>query len=432
MKRIFFVLISFFLVGFTYQYPVKVTRVIDGDTFICDIDLGLDLILKNQKIRLLGCDAYEKNTDKGKVAKYFSTKFLSGNGIMISTDGARDSFGRILADVSKNGVLLKDVLTSNSLTTGRFKTTSLKGETEMSKEKKAAKIKVVKEKKDNVYGFCPVCGAPGETRERRANGNDTCENGHTYPSKDAIMEKPTDKGKFIKPVSDIKKVHVGVVLDRSSSMSSISGEIVDSFNEQLKKLVEKSKEIDTNISLVTFSTVVDPIVIFEQPVESVVDLNNDNYSPNGMTALADAVGLLLSKFEELDDASDPTSSFLIFIFTDGEENNSKKYSIENICSKKTELELTKRWVITYVGSNDHDFISASKRYGVQIGNRMSFEKSSKGVRGATSTINRSLDTYYAKAMCFNSSADNDLSKDFFVAPQDPDIIDPQDQDVDKP
>jgi hypothetical protein len=32
------------------------------------------------------------------------------------------------------------------------------------------------------YGFCPTCGAKGQTRERRPNGNDTCENGHTYPS----------------------------------------------------------------------------------------------------------------------------------------------------------------------------------------------------------------------------------------------------------
>lgn len=37
-----------------------------------------------------------------------------------------------------------------------------------------------------VYGRCPVCGVAGKTRERRLNGNDTCINGHTYPSADAI------------------------------------------------------------------------------------------------------------------------------------------------------------------------------------------------------------------------------------------------------
>lgn len=38
----------------------------------------------------------------------------------------------------------------------------------------------------SMYGFCPQCGAPGKTRERRINGNDTCMNGHVYPSKDRL------------------------------------------------------------------------------------------------------------------------------------------------------------------------------------------------------------------------------------------------------
>lgn len=37
----------------------------------------------------------------------------------------------------------------------------------------------------SVYGFCPICGAKGISRERRPNGNDRCGNGHTYLSKEA-------------------------------------------------------------------------------------------------------------------------------------------------------------------------------------------------------------------------------------------------------
>ena len=40
------------------------------------------------------------------------------------------------------------------------------------------------------YGFCPVCGEPGNERERRPDGNDTCVNEHTYPSRNALKEKP--------------------------------------------------------------------------------------------------------------------------------------------------------------------------------------------------------------------------------------------------
>lgn len=33
------------------------------------------------------------------------------------------------------------------------------------------------------YGRCPHCGGNVITRERRLNGNDTCEDGHVYPSR---------------------------------------------------------------------------------------------------------------------------------------------------------------------------------------------------------------------------------------------------------
>lgn len=39
-----------------------------------------------------------------------------------------------------------------------------------------------------VYGFCPKCGKPGVRRERRPDGNDTCEEGHVYPSRKATAE----------------------------------------------------------------------------------------------------------------------------------------------------------------------------------------------------------------------------------------------------
>ena len=38
------------------------------------------------------------------------------------------------------------------------------------------------------YGFCPICGAPAVSRERCPDGNDVCERGHTYPSRDAVPE----------------------------------------------------------------------------------------------------------------------------------------------------------------------------------------------------------------------------------------------------
>lgn len=55
------------------------------------------------------------------------------------------------------------------------------------------------------YGYCPVCGAPGESRERRPNGNDTCVNGHIYGSRAALTVPPGLRGLTM---SDIVEKHV--------------------------------------------------------------------------------------------------------------------------------------------------------------------------------------------------------------------------------
>ncbi len=51
---------------------------------------------------------------------------------------------------------------------------------------------------NSVYGYCPKCGGKGVTRERRIDGNDTCERGCVYPSCESLMKpqlpEPTTLG----------------------------------------------------------------------------------------------------------------------------------------------------------------------------------------------------------------------------------------------
>jgi 7-cyano-7-deazaguanine synthase len=43
-----------------------------------------------------------------------------------------------------------------------------------------------------IYGYCPACGSEGVFRERRLDGNDKCKNGHTYPSRTALVNKRSE------------------------------------------------------------------------------------------------------------------------------------------------------------------------------------------------------------------------------------------------
>jgi len=53
-----------------YEYHAKVINVIDGDTIVVDIDLGFNVVLSNQSVRLLGVDTPESRTSD-KIEKVF-------------------------------------------------------------------------------------------------------------------------------------------------------------------------------------------------------------------------------------------------------------------------------------------------------------------------------------------------------------------------
>jgi endonuclease YncB( thermonuclease family) len=112
--------------GFIYEYPLVILRVMDGDSFVCNIDVTKDITLKKQKIRLLGCDAWEKRDPLGPQATQFAKDFLSTDTLTLVTTTKRDSFGRMLGNVRNGaGDYLKDGLTSAGLTTGRFVETDI-------------------------------------------------------------------------------------------------------------------------------------------------------------------------------------------------------------------------------------------------------------------------------------------------------------------
>lgn len=90
-----------------YQYKAKILKVLDGDTVDIDLDLGFNIILSNQRVRMAGIDTPESRTvDKEeKIRGTLSKKKLAeklpiGSYVTIETqksDNNDDKFGRILA-----------------------------------------------------------------------------------------------------------------------------------------------------------------------------------------------------------------------------------------------------------------------------------------------------------------------------------------------
>jgi micrococcal nuclease len=89
-----------------YQYKAKILKVIDGDTVNIDLDLGFNIVLANQKVRMVGVDTPESRTTnfeekpRGLLSKKkLAEKLPVGSWVKIETqrsDGNDDKFGRIL------------------------------------------------------------------------------------------------------------------------------------------------------------------------------------------------------------------------------------------------------------------------------------------------------------------------------------------------
>lgn len=87
-----------------YEYNCTIKRVVDGDTVDIDIDLGFDVVLSNQRVRLYGIDTPESRTRDltekrfGKAAaKYLADHLEQGATIKTHKD-AKGKYGRILGE----------------------------------------------------------------------------------------------------------------------------------------------------------------------------------------------------------------------------------------------------------------------------------------------------------------------------------------------
>ena len=99
-----------------YAYNAEIVRWVDGDTVDVDIDLGFDIILRNQRVRLFGIDAPESRTrdlsekERGLEAKsYVERTVPTGSRVQLKTH-KEGKYGRILGEILFNGVNINILL----------------------------------------------------------------------------------------------------------------------------------------------------------------------------------------------------------------------------------------------------------------------------------------------------------------------------------
>ncbi len=106
-----------------FCYRATVVRVVDGDTIRLDIDLGFDIVLNNQSVRLYRVDTPEcrtrdlKEKAAGLLAKSVVKGFVDqGSKVVIKTSlDTKGKFGRTLGTIiTDEGVNINEHLINNN------------------------------------------------------------------------------------------------------------------------------------------------------------------------------------------------------------------------------------------------------------------------------------------------------------------------------
>lgn len=102
-----------------YEYRAFVRRVYDGDTVTVDIDLGFDILVKNQKIRLLGINAPEirgESREIGLISRNFLRERISGKWVTLKTKkDKKGKYGRWLGDIFLEKENINELMVSEGM-----------------------------------------------------------------------------------------------------------------------------------------------------------------------------------------------------------------------------------------------------------------------------------------------------------------------------
>ena len=133
-------------------------------------------------------------------------------------------------------------------------------------------------------------------------------------------------------------------MDESGSMNSVQHDIINSLNH----LVAEQRDIKdkpASLSLLKFNSNHNIRYVYQNsPIETIGPMTISDYSPNGNTALYDAIGRVLDDFSSV-------KNVLLVIVTDGQENDSHTYSQQTISSRLDTYKNTLGWSFVYISSD---------------------------------------------------------------------------------
>lgn len=201
-----------------------------------------------------------------------------------------------------------------------------------------------------------------------------------------------------------------ICLDSSGSMRSIAKEAVDAFNSNVETVRDGAKQSKqkSSVGLITFGEGGGEVVekFFNKDVSTLEHLDYEEFKPQGMTPMLDAIGLAVDKLRKLKDSK--STSYVVLVVTDGQENHSRKYTAHKLNELMNKCQATDRWTFAFLVPPGGKRVLCNQ-FGIPQGNVQEWEATAAGMATATKAMSAGISSYYVSRSTGHSS-----TKSFFT------------------
>ena len=168
------------------------------------------------------------------------------------------------------------------------------------------------------------------------------------------------------------------ILDRSGSMAGREQDTIGGFNGMIEK--QKALAGEARVTTVLFDSV-SKVLYSRASLRDVKPLTEKEYYARGSTALLDAVGTAIdvvgAQLRDTPEAERP-AKVIVIITTDGAENASREYSLEEVKEKIAHQKEKYSWEFLFLGA-DIDAFGAARSLGISADRTARYSNNAYGI-----------------------------------------------------
>lgn len=189
-----------------------------------------------------------------------------------------------------------------------------------------------------------------------------------------------------------EKTQIICILDTSGSMAhnNVILEARGGFNNFLKE--QRKLKDEATLTVAIFDDMYE-LLYDDVNINEVDNITEKEWSPRGMTALYDAIGKTINtaKANHKKAGHKKPDKVLVCIVTDGEENASKEFNLEQIKKLIKECE-EDDWNFVYLAANQ-DAFAVGGSFGISMGNTYNFTATADGAADMSMVLNSTSVNY---------------------------------------